>query len=126
MSTIPPVQTDPDALPVVALTSSRDSKGVQVTGELKDHDREHDRYRDSDSDDSALESGHSTKTNPFADPVVADRWRDVYEKASYEARHVFDPNLTWSAEEERRLVRKLDWHVCLWAVCLHPIIVSSM
>lgn len=123
MSTIPPVQTDPDALPVVALTGSRDSKGVRVTGELKDRDEhDHGRYRDSDSDGSTLESDHSTKNNPFLDPVIAARWRGVYEKASYEARHVFDENLTWSADEERRLIRKLDWHVCLWAVCCFPTI----
>ncbi|ERS99649.1 uncharacterized protein SPSK_08788 [Sporothrix schenckii 1099-18] len=53
--------------------------------------------------------------NPFLDPEVAAYWRSVYEKAKYECRHVFDPTFTWSDEEERRLVRKLDWHVCLWA-----------
>ncbi|CAK7274547.1 hypothetical protein SEPCBS119000_006230 [Sporothrix epigloea] len=53
--------------------------------------------------------------NPFADPEVAEHWRGVYEKANYECRHVFDPSFTWAEEEERKLVRKLDWHVCLWA-----------
>lgn len=59
------------------------------------------------------------KDNPFLDPDVADYWRNVYEKAQYECRDVFDPTLTWSEEEERQLVRKLDWRICLWAVC-HP------
>ena len=124
MSTIPPIQTDPDALPVVALTGSRgeSDKGAQVTGELKYNDGHFYGSHGDDtasSDGSALESNdaHSSKNNPFADPVVAARWRGVYENARYEARHVFDENLTWSADEERRLVRKLDWHVCLWAVC---------
>ncbi|PWY95419.1 MFS general substrate transporter [Aspergillus sclerotioniger CBS 115572] len=53
--------------------------------------------------------------NPFADPEVAERYALIYEKAQYECRHVFDPTLTWSAEEEKALVRKLDWRVCLWA-----------
>lgn len=55
--------------------------------------------------------------NPFADPAVAERYAIIYEKAQYECRHVFDPELTWTPQEEKALVRKLDWHVCLWAVC---------
>ncbi|KAJ5450721.1 uncharacterized protein N7458_007170 [Penicillium daleae] len=55
------------------------------------------------------------KINPFLDPEVAEYWRGVYEKAQYECRDVFDPTLTWSEEEERALVRKLDWRICLWA-----------
>lgn len=55
--------------------------------------------------------------NPFADPVVAERYALIYEKAQYECRHVFDPSLTWTAEEERALVWKLDLRVCFWAVC---------
>jgi hypothetical protein len=54
--------------------------------------------------------------NPFADTVTAEHWKGVYEKAQYECRHVFDPTLTWEEEEEKRLIRKLDWRVCLWAV----------
>ncbi|PNP42606.1 hypothetical protein TGAMA5MH_05347 [Trichoderma gamsii] len=61
------------------------------------------------------EGGYDEKKNPFRDPAVAQHWRDVYEKSQYECRHVFDPSLTWSEEEERRLVRKLDWRICLWA-----------
>lgn len=55
--------------------------------------------------------------NPFADPAVAERYAFIYEKAQYECRHVFDPALTWTAEEERALVWKLDLRVCFWAVC---------
>lgn len=55
--------------------------------------------------------------NPFLDPDAAEYWRTVYEKAQYECRHVFDPSLTWSEDEEKRLVRKLDLRICLWAVC---------
>ncbi|KAJ5166991.1 uncharacterized protein N7482_005772 [Penicillium canariense] len=58
---------------------------------------------------------NSDTSNPFLDPDVAEYWREVYEKAQYECRHVFDPKLTWSPEEEKRLVRKLDWRICLWA-----------
>lgn len=54
--------------------------------------------------------------NPFRDPDVAARYALLYEKAQYECRHVFDPTMTWTPAEEKKLVRKLDWHVCLWAV----------
>jgi len=66
----------------------------------------------SDSD----EDGNALKKNPFLDPDVAEHWGTVYEKAQYECRHVFDPSFKWTLEEEKKLVRRLDWHVCLWAV----------
>ncbi|KAL4780016.1 major facilitator superfamily domain-containing protein [Aspergillus varians] len=56
-----------------------------------------------------------TSQNPFADPEVAERYALIYEKAQYECRHVFEPALMWTREEERAIVRKVDWHVCLWA-----------
>jgi hypothetical protein len=62
------------------------------------------------------ESETGTSPNPFADPEVAERYAALYEKANYECRHVFDPTMTWTREEERRLVRKIDAKVCLWAV----------
>ncbi|KAL6872207.1 major facilitator superfamily transporter [Trichoderma longibrachiatum] len=57
----------------------------------------------------------STKDHPFSDPAMAAHWRGVYEKANYENRHRFDPEFTWTAEEERRLVRKIDLRIMLWA-----------
>ncbi|KAG0645631.1 putative transporter [Hyphodiscus hymeniophilus] len=65
----------------------------------------------SDSD----EDGEAIKRNPFLDPDVANHWTAVYKKAEYECRHVFDPSFTWAEEEEKKLVRRLDWRVCLWA-----------
>lgn len=43
----------------------------------------------------------------FSDPRVAEYWRGVYEKANYECRHRFDPQAIWSAEEEKRLRRRV-------------------
>ena len=60
--------------------------------------------------------GHIAGSSPFSDPKVAAYYVSVYEKSRYEARHVFDPDLEWTKQEERKLVRKLDWHVCVWAV----------
>lgn len=56
--------------------------------------------------------------NPFLDEATAAHWRQVYEESQYECRHVFDPHLTWTQEEEKRIIRKLDWRVCLWACCM--------
>lgn len=49
----------------------------------------------------------SDSNHVFADPKVAEYWRQVYEKAEYEGRHRFDPEITWSAEEEKKLKRKV-------------------
>ncbi|KAJ5953357.1 hypothetical protein N7454_000253 [Penicillium verhagenii] len=35
----------------------------------------------------------------------------------YEGNHRYDPNATWTAKEEQRLVRRLDYRICSW-VCL--------
>lgn len=66
----------------------------------------------SDSD----EDGTYFKKNPFLDPDVAEHWAEVYENSNYECRAYFDPTATWTEEEERKIVRRLDWRVCLWAV----------
>ncbi|KAF2665713.1 MFS general substrate transporter [Microthyrium microscopicum] len=58
---------------------------------------------------------YDISSNVFADPEIRAFYEQVYEDAQYECRHVFDADLTWSEEEERKLVRKLDWRVCTWA-----------
>ena len=59
--------------------------------------------------------GSSTE-HVFSDPAVASHWRNVFEKAGYENRHRFDPSFTWTAEEERKLLRKVDVRIMLWCV----------
>lgn len=60
----------------------------------------------------STDSGYAEKLDPeygsypdhvFANEQVAEHWREVYEKAHYEGRHRFDPELTWTAEEEKKL-----------------------
>lgn len=58
----------------------------------------------------------STNDHIFSDPAVADHWRTTYENVNYENRHRFDPSFTWSAEEERKLVNKIDRRIMLWYV----------
>jgi hypothetical protein len=57
----------------------------------------------------------SSDDHIFKDPAVANHWRGVFERAGYENRHRFDPEFTWTAEEEKKLVRKLDIRIMLWA-----------
>ncbi|KAI1467134.1 MFS general substrate transporter [Daldinia caldariorum] len=57
----------------------------------------------------------STDDHVFSDPSVAEYWSAKYEKARYENRHRFDPTYKWTAEEERRLVRKIDARIMVWA-----------
>ena len=59
---------------------------------------------------STQEVDASLAENIFLDPDIKAYYVDVYEKAQYECRHVFDADLTWTKEEEKKLVRKLDWH----------------
>lgn len=50
----------------------------------------------------------STDDHVFTNPATAAHWQQLYEDAKYESRHRFDPNYKWTAEEERKLVRKVS------------------
>jgi hypothetical protein len=63
---------------------------------------------------SVNEPEAGVKTNPFSDPEVRDYYVAMYEKSQYECRHVFDADLTWTQEEEKKLVRKLDLRGMNW------------
>ena len=58
---------------------------------------------------SGNSSDSGVSTNPFEDPEVKAYFVDVYEKSKYECRQVFDAELTWTPEEEKVVIRKLDW-----------------
>ena len=62
--------------------------------------------------------GSANNNNPFLDPTVAEYYRKLYEDSKYECREAFDPELEWSAEEEKKLIRKLDFRVALTACFL--------
>ncbi|KAF2708578.1 MFS general substrate transporter [Pleomassaria siparia CBS 279.74] len=57
----------------------------------------------------------STDNHVFSNSQTAEHWRGVYEAAKYEGRHRFDPTFTWTAQEEKKLVRKLDMRITFWA-----------
>ena len=68
------------------------------------------------SDDSSDDEYGALAKNPFLEPDIAAHWRQAYEDAQYECRHVFDATITWTEEEEKRVIRKIDWRICTWAV----------
>ncbi|KAE9570716.1 hypothetical protein CGMCC3_g13177 [Colletotrichum fructicola] len=49
----------------------------------------------------------SVEPHVFSNPRRATHWQQVYESATYEGRHRFNAALTWSAEEEKRLKKKV-------------------
>ncbi|KAJ3521680.1 hypothetical protein NMY22_g12215 [Coprinellus aureogranulatus] len=54
----------------------------------------------------------ATRRSVYDDPALAQYY---WPKEMYENRHRFDPGARWTYREERRLVRKIDWKVMLWA-----------
>ncbi|QEU59208.1 hypothetical protein KDRO_B04740 [Kluyveromyces lactis] len=56
--------------------------------------------------------------NPFSDPLVAEYYRALYEESKYESRSAFDPAFTWTKEEEKKLIWKLNFRVAFVACFL--------
>lgn len=73
--------------------------------------------RSSDDIDLEAKSGDygSGREHIFSDPLIAEHWRSIYENAHYEGRHRFDPEFVWSAEEEKKVLRKIDLRIISWA-----------
>jgi hypothetical protein len=56
--------------------------------------------------------------NNDRDAFVGGGSLEAYEPIpEYEGRHRHDPKAQWTEEEEKKLVRKLDYRICSW-VCL--------
>lgn len=70
-------------------------------------------------DISELEENSSyDEKNVFSDSAVAERWKAVYDACEYEGAGHFDPEITWTKEEEKALVRSLDLRVFLMVFIL--------
>ncbi|EGW31268.1 uncharacterized protein SPAPADRAFT_154163 [Spathaspora passalidarum NRRL Y-27907] len=70
-----------------------------------------------DSNSSDDSEKNQLVKNPFLDPKVEEYYRQVYSESNYESYSAFDPHFTWEEEEEKKLVRKLNYRVALSA-CL--------
>ncbi|KAK7995589.1 hypothetical protein PG990_014362 [Apiospora arundinis] len=69
---------------------------------------------DSASDKTPLSLRTGTNNEAFAEGGDIRFYEPIPE---YEGYHRYDPKETWSPQEEKRLVRKLDYKICSWA-CL--------
>lgn len=49
----------------------------------------------------------SVEPHVFTNPYRAAYWKDIYDGATYEGRHRFDPSWSWSLGEESRLKKKV-------------------
>lgn len=114
MSGLPPTHGARPASPKVTSLDDKDIKATEPPPANPSKYNDHGTSEQSGSDEDIEGYGE----NPFSDPAKAVYWKEVYENSRYECRHVFDPDIAWSREEEKKIVRKLDWHVCLWAVCV--------
>lgn len=70
-------------------------------------------YSVSSSLDSLLDEVEDA--NPFLNREVAEYYEQVYERSLYECRAYFDPTMTWSRQEEARVLRTLDKRAALFA-----------
>lgn len=63
-----------------------------------------------------LESSTSSDSyqHVFQDPVLFKYYTELYEKTNYECRHHVDADLTWTPEEEKKILWKNDWYVTFW------------
>ncbi|KAF3985871.1 hypothetical protein FT663_02112 [Candidozyma haemuli var. vulneris] len=68
--------------------------------------------------DSDLESQEDpTGPNPFKDPFLAEHYARMYEESKYECRAAFDPHFEWTPEEDKKLMRKVDYRV-IFSACI--------
>lgn len=45
------------------------------------------------------------------DDILAEHYKP---REDYEGYHRFDPKAVWTAEEEKVLLRKIDWRIMIW------------
>ncbi|KKY23179.1 putative major facilitator superfamily domain general substrate transporter [Diplodia seriata] len=105
----------PEAKERVETTPPSTAQMAQQTTSFNPEPITKDGFQFHERDADETDSNSSLSTNPFLDPKVAEHWQAVYEKAEYECRDIFDPTYTWTPEEEKKLIRKLDFRVCAWA-----------
>ena len=85
-------------VPNLKRTPEESSSDTSTTSEHEDIDGEYGSYHD----------------HIFADPATAKYWTDKMFQVKYEGRHRFDPRFTWSASEEKKVRRKVDYRIMTW------------
>ena len=80
--------------PATPTGSQEENKGAKVLVENQ-------------SQDAATQDGATGKAEAFLSNGLLEHYTPI---DSYEGRHRYDPTFTWTAEEERKLVRKVRPH----------------
>ena len=88
--------------PLVAVADEDSKKAVTTTSSSSS---ESGRDNNNNADNDPVYG--STDDHIFSDQATADYWRKVYEQSHYENRHRFDPSYKWTADEEKKLVRRV-------------------
>lgn len=73
-------------------------------------------YINEDIEQLSTDSGSEDSSNIFKDPAIATYYSEIYDKSQYECRHLFDPEFTWTAKEDKQILRKNDWYVTFWTL----------
>lgn len=71
-------------------------------------------YPSSDDVSKAVKKSEYNNRDAFIGGGTLESYEPI---AEYEGRHRYDPKAQWTEEEEKKLVRKLDYRICSW-VCL--------
>lgn len=66
-----------------------------------------------ETNDSNFNNSRNKPENPFLDPTTSEWWFNSFSKAQYENLLHYDPELTWTKKEEKKLLRKLNLTVLL-------------
>ncbi|SOV04259.1 related to permease [Ustilago sp. UG-2017a] len=109
----PPVSTsEPNAAAEIAVSHNEDRHG-SVSSSIVDDDKKSasDGFYSPSSNGNAESliddaSAPLSRTHVFQDEKIAEHWRQLYERTSYENRHRFDPNFYWIMFMSLDLIRR--------------------
>ncbi|KAJ1027543.1 hypothetical protein NDA18_003545 [Ustilago nuda] len=119
---VPPVSnSEPNAAAEIAVSHIQDRHG-SVSSSIVDDDKK----SAGDGSNSPSSNGKAesliddasaplSRTHVFQDEKIAEHWRQLYERTSYENRHRFDPNFEWTSAEEKKVLRKIDTRILVWS-----------
>lgn len=70
------------------------------------------------TDKNQYQTDQYSSSNDSVSTLNAEYWQSVYDGCNYEGAAYYDPRFEWSTEEEKKLIRKLDRKVFMWAFVL--------
>ncbi|GAC96449.1 hypothetical protein PHSY_004029 [Pseudozyma hubeiensis SY62] len=122
MSALPRLSKDAPPVTVSAPTAAIDiveptAHTPSGTSSFTDEDKSSIPRESQSRTESLVDSSISplSRNHVFQDEKVAEHWRQLYDSTKYENRHRFDPSFEWTAEEEKKVVRKVDFRILAWS-----------